>query len=125
MVQLITLGPTIAALPRSLVGAPHPGMVCVPVVDPPDSHLVLTRPQLNHRPLVTSPTPRSAPAPPTTRRVAARAVTAASARPVSGHAVPAGVSVSPDRRLGWRVPTGMGSGWAADHEYDHARQRDR
>ncbi|WP_406144535.1 LysR family transcriptional regulator [Streptomyces sp. NBC_01012] len=54
MIQMITLGRTIAMLPRSLVEPVPPGVVCVPVTDAPASHLVLAWPETDRRPLVAS-----------------------------------------------------------------------
>ncbi|MEU8706463.1 LysR family transcriptional regulator [Streptomyces sp. NPDC048565] len=54
MIQMITLGRTIAMLPRSLVEPVPPGVVCVPVIDAPASHLVLAWPETDRRPLVAS-----------------------------------------------------------------------
>jgi DNA-binding transcriptional LysR family regulator len=52
MIHMITLGRTIAMLPRSLAGSVPPGLVCVPVADATPSRLVIAWSQLNRRPLV-------------------------------------------------------------------------
>jgi DNA-binding transcriptional LysR family regulator len=52
MIQMITLGRTIAMLPRSFVDPVPPGLVCVPVADAPTSRLVVGWSQLDLRPTV-------------------------------------------------------------------------
>lgn len=54
MIHMITLGRTIAMLPRSLVDPVPPGLVCVPVADAIPSRLVIAWSQRNERPLVTA-----------------------------------------------------------------------
>ncbi|MFI1092019.1 LysR family transcriptional regulator [Streptomyces sp. NPDC020917] len=52
MIQLITLGRTIAVLPRSLAGPLPADLVTVPVTDAPPSSIVVARSERDHRPLV-------------------------------------------------------------------------
>jgi DNA-binding transcriptional LysR family regulator len=54
VMHLITVGRTIAVLPRSLVGPVPPGLVCVPVVDAPASRLVVAWSELDSSSLVAS-----------------------------------------------------------------------
>jgi DNA-binding transcriptional LysR family regulator len=54
MIQMITLGRTIAVLPRSFVDPTPPGLVCVPVMDAMSSRLVVAWSELDRRPLVAS-----------------------------------------------------------------------
>ncbi|HEX3962073.1 MAG TPA: LysR family transcriptional regulator [Trebonia sp.] len=54
MIQMVTLGRTIAILPRSLIGPVPSGIVCIPVTDAPPSRLAIAWSQLNRRSLVAS-----------------------------------------------------------------------
>jgi DNA-binding transcriptional LysR family regulator len=54
MLHMITLGRMIGVLPRSLVEPVPPGLVTVPVIDAPPSHLVLAWNEQDRRPLVAS-----------------------------------------------------------------------
>jgi PPOX class F420-dependent enzyme/OxyR family protein len=54
MIQMITLGRTIAMLPRSLVEPLPQGLTSVPVTDATPSRLVVAWSQLNRRPLIAS-----------------------------------------------------------------------
>lgn len=54
MIQMITLGRTIAVLPRSLVEPVPAGLICVPVTDATASRLVVAWSRLDRRPLVAS-----------------------------------------------------------------------
>ena len=54
MLHLIRLGRMIGVLPRSPVEPVPPGLVTVPVVDAPPSHLVLAWNEHDRRPLVAS-----------------------------------------------------------------------
>ncbi len=52
LLHMITLGRTIAVLPRSLVEPLPPGLTCVPVADAPPSRLVLAWNRQDRRPMV-------------------------------------------------------------------------
>ncbi|MFJ4650589.1 LysR family transcriptional regulator [Nocardia sp. NPDC088792] len=54
LLHMIAVGRMIGVLPRSLVDPAPPGLVCLPVIDAPPSHLVLAWNEQDHRPLVTS-----------------------------------------------------------------------
>ncbi|WP_280384560.1 LysR family transcriptional regulator [Nocardia wallacei] len=54
MVQMITLGRTIAMLPRSFINPVPPGLTCVPVSDAPASRIVIAWSQFDHRALITA-----------------------------------------------------------------------
>lgn len=54
MIQMISLGRTIALLPRSLIEPAPPGLVCVPVTDAAPSRMVVAWSQRDQRPLVAS-----------------------------------------------------------------------
>lgn len=54
LIQLVSVGRTVAILPRSLVEPVAPGLVCVPVVDAATSRLVVAWSRLNRSPLIAS-----------------------------------------------------------------------
>ena len=54
LIHMVTLGRTIALLPRSLAEPVPPQLVCVPVADADPSHLVIAWSPRNQRPLVAS-----------------------------------------------------------------------
>ncbi|MFK0243393.1 LysR family transcriptional regulator [Amycolatopsis azurea] len=54
LVDMIKVGRMIGLLPRSLIEPIHTGVVCVPVLDAPPSHLVLAWNEQDRRPLVAS-----------------------------------------------------------------------
>jgi len=54
MIQLITVGRTVAILPRSLVQPVPSGLVCVPVIDAVTSRLVVAWSRQNRSPLIAS-----------------------------------------------------------------------
>ncbi|MFI1913363.1 LysR family transcriptional regulator [Nocardia sp. NPDC020380] len=54
LLHMIAVGRMIGVLPRSLVDPAPPGLVCLPVIDAPPSHLVLAWNEQDDRPLVAS-----------------------------------------------------------------------